>query len=101
VIARIFRPARTAMQSGDAKTRVWVLEYEPEAPREADPLMGWTSSGDMKQQIRLHFPTKEEAIAYATRNGIPYRIYEPNPRKPTKKAYSDNFKFGRIGTWTH
>jgi len=89
------------MQSGEAKTRVWVLEYEPEAPREADPLMGWTSSGDMRQQIRLNFPTKEEAVAYATRNAIPYRIFEAQPRKRTKKAYSDNFKYGRIGTWTH
>jgi ETC complex I subunit conserved region len=101
VVARIFRPARTAMQSGHAKTRVWVLEYEPEMPREADPLMGWTSSGDMKQQIRLTFPTQEEAVAYAARNGIPYRVFEAHARKPTKKAYSDNFKFGRLGLWTH
>jgi hypothetical protein len=101
MVARIYRPARTAMQSGDAKSRVWTLEFEPEAPREAEPLMGWTSSGDMRQQVRLTFPTKEDAIAYAKQNGIPYRLQEPNPRKPTKKAYSDNFKFGRIGTWTH
>ena len=101
MVARIFKPARTAMQSGDAKTRIWMLEFEPETPREADPLMGWTSSSDMRQQVRLSFPTKEDAIAYATRNGIPYRVFEAHPRKPTKKAYSDNFKFGRIGTWTH
>lgn len=101
MVARIFRPAKTAMQSGDAKTRVWLLEFEPDAPRETDPLMGWTSSTDMKQQIQIAFPTKEEAVAYATRNGIPYRIFEAHPRKPSKKAYSDNFKFGRIGTWTH
>jgi hypothetical protein len=92
VVARIFQPARTAMQSGDAKTRLWLLEYEPESPREADPLMGWTSSADMRQQIRLTFPTKEEAVAYATRNGIPYRIFEAHPRKPTTKSLFRQFQ---------
>ena len=71
--ARIYKPARTAMQSGTAKTKEWVLDYEPEQPRAVEPLMGWTSSGDMKQQLRLHFDTKEEAIAYCERNGIAYR----------------------------
>ncbi|MDX2265575.1 MAG: ETC complex I subunit [Hyphomicrobiales bacterium] len=98
--ARIYQPAKTAMQSG-AKSSDWVLEYEPESPRDADPLMGWTSSADMKQQIRLSFPTKEEAVAYAERNGVPYRIYEPRRRGRLKKAYADNFKFGRVGSWTH
>ena len=79
--ARIYKPAQTAMQSGPARTKEWVLEYEPEAPREIDPLMGWTSSRDMKSQIRLAFDTKEEAIAYAERNGIPYRLTEPKPRR--------------------
>ncbi|NJM33727.1 MAG: ETC complex I subunit [Rhodomicrobium sp.] len=101
MIARIYQPAKTAMQSGQAKTQHWVLEYEPAQPREADPLMGWTSSGDMRQQIALRFATKDEAIAYAQRNGIPYRIFEAHPRGRTKKAYADNFKFGRIGSWTH
>ena len=63
--ARIYRPAKTAMQSGTAKTREWVLDYEPEQPREIEPLMGWTSSGDMRQQVRLQFATVEEAVAYA------------------------------------
>jgi hypothetical protein len=99
--ARIYQPAKTAMQSGAAKTREWVLEYEPERPREADPLMGWTSSADMKQQIRLSFPTREEAVAYAVKNGVPYRIFEPHGRAKSKKAYADNFKFGRVGSWTH
>ncbi len=62
--ARIYKPARNAMQSGTAKTKLWLLEYEPEAPRMVEPLMGWTSSTDMKSQIKLRFPTKEEAIAY-------------------------------------
>ncbi len=89
------------MQSGAAKTREWVLEFEPDRAREYEPLMGWTSSADMKQQIHLRFETKDDAIAYARRNGIPYRLFEPNPRAPSKKAYADNFKYGRIGSWTH
>jgi hypothetical protein len=101
MVARIYQPAKTAMQSGNAKTQHWALEYEPDSPREAEPLMGWTSSGDMKQQIVLRFATKEEAIAYAERHGIPYQIFDAHPRSRTKKAYADNFKFGRIGSWTH
>lgn len=101
MVARIYQPAKTAMQSGRAKTQYWVLEFEPDQPREMEPLMGWTSSGDMKQQVSMRFDTKEDAIAYATRNGIPYRIFEPRHRGLTKKAYADNFKFGRIGSWTH
>ena len=99
--ARIFRPAKTAMQSGAARTKDWVLEHEPEAPRFIDPLMGWTGSTDMRTQILLEFDTREEAVAYADQHGLAYRLIEPNPRKPIKKSYSDNFKFGRIGSWTH
>lgn len=101
MVARIFKPAKTAMQSGQARTKEWVLEHEPEAAREVEPLMGWTSSGDMKSQIRLSFDTKDEAIQYAQRNGIPYRVIEPKPRAPVRKSYADNFRFGRIGKWTH
>jgi hypothetical protein len=101
MVARIYQPARTAMQSGRAKSQHWVLDFEPDQPREMEPLMGWTSSGDMKQQLALHFETKDDAIAYAKRNGVPYRIFEPRQRALTKKAYADNFKFGRIGSWTH
>lgn len=99
--ARIYQPAKTAMQSGPARTKEWVLEYEPEAPREIDPLMGWTSSRDMKSQLRLSFETKEEAMAYAERNGIAYRLLEPQARGLVRKSYSDNFRFGRKGAWTH
>jgi hypothetical protein len=101
MVARIYKPAKTAMQSGPARTKDWVLEHEIEAPREIDPLMGWTSSRDMKQQLRLSFESKDEAVAYAERNGIPYRVMEPKPRKAVRKSYSDNFRFGRIGSWTH
>lgn len=89
------------MQAGLAQTKEWVLEFEPEAPRGVEPLMGWTSSSDMRSQLKLTFDSKEEAIAYAERNGIAYTVIDPQVRKPVRKAYADNFKFGRIGSWTH
>jgi len=98
---RIYKPAKTAMQSGEGRTREWVLEYEPEAARQIDPLMGWTSSTDTRQQVRLAFDTQDDAVAYATRSGLAYTVVEPTPRKPLRKAYADNFKFGRAGNWTH
>ncbi len=101
MFARIYQPARTAMQSGDAQTKTWVLEYEAEAPRGNDPLMGWTSSSDMRSQVKLRFSSKEEAIDYAERSGIAYQVSEPKERHPVKKSYSDNFKFGRKDIWTH
>jgi hypothetical protein len=101
MVARIYKPARTAMQSGPARTKEWVLEYENAKPREIDPLMGWTSSRETRSQVRLEFATREEAIAYAERNGIAYRLNEPPPRKIQRKSYADNFRFGRIGSWTH
>lgn len=99
--ARIFKPARTAMQSGTAKTKEWVLEYEPEEPRAVEPLMGWTSSGDMKQQLSLRFDSKDEAIAYCERHGIPCVVSEP--KEPTRRTitYADNFAFRRTTPWTH
>jgi len=101
MIARIFRPAKNAMQSGKATTREWRLEYEPEQPRDVEPLMGWTSSGDMKQQITLSFETKEEAVAYCERKGIPYQIIEPAETVRRQMAYADNFSFRRGEPWTH
>ena len=76
--ARIYqaRPERHAVGAGEDN---WLLEYEPEKPREIEPLMGWTSSADMRSQVKLKFETKEEAVAYAERNGIPYRVEEPKP----------------------
>jgi hypothetical protein len=99
--ARIYRPARTAMQSGTAKTERWLFEYEAERPREIEPLMGWTSSGDMKSQLRLWFASEAEAVAYATRNGIAYRVEQPHEARRRTMAYSDNFRFNRVGQWTH
>jgi ETC complex I subunit conserved region len=99
--ARIYKPSRTAMQSGQAKTKLWLLEHEPEEARSVEPLMGWTSSGDTRAQVKLWFETKEEAIAYAEREGLAYRVAEP--KDPTRKSvsYSDNFKVSRNGQWTH
>ena len=99
--ARIYKPARTAMQSGTAKTKEWVLDYEPEQPRMIEPLMGWTSSADMKQELRLQFDTKEEAIAYCQREGIAYQVFETRPPARARVSYSDNFAFPRREAWTH
>ena len=101
MVARIYKPSRNAMQSGVAKTRFWVLEYEPEHARMVEPLMGYTSSADMRSQIRLRFETKEEAVAYAQKHGIPFQVFEPHEASRRKIAYSDNFAFSRMGQWTH
>ncbi len=99
--ARIYKPAKNAMQSGKAKSREWQLDYEPEQPRTIEPLMGWTSSGDMKQQLTLRFLTKEDAVADCEREGISYQLLEP--KEPVRRiaAYSDNFAFRRGEPWTH
>jgi hypothetical protein len=99
--ARIYLPAKTAMQSGTANTRSWVLEFEQTSPKTVEPLMGWTASGDTRQQLRLQFATKEEAIAYCEHNGIPYRVFEPNAAKRRIMAYADNFAWSRRTPWTH
>ena len=95
--ARIYRPAKTAMQSGRAKTRVWLLEYEP-APKFADPLMGWTGNADTRQQLRIKFSTQEAAEEYAKTNGIPYELELPHTRELQRKSYADNFAFDRVPT---
>jgi NADH dehydrogenase ubiquinone Fe-S protein 4 len=99
--ARIYKPARTAMQSGTANTKEWVLVYEPEQPREIEPLMGWTSSGDMRQQVELRFDNAEEAVAYCERHGIAYEVFRPKPDLRVTKSYADNFAFNRRDPWTH
>ncbi|MBO0344631.1 ETC complex I subunit [Roseibium limicola] len=101
MVARIYRPTKTAMQSGKAKTQRWILDFEPEAARSVEPLMGYTSSSDMKSQVRLAFETKEEAVAYARRNGIAHRVEETQERVVRGASYSDNFKFNRVSPWTH
>ena len=91
MVARIYRPAKPATQSGWAKTRRWMLEMEPKARKEPDPLIGWLGSDDTEQQVQLYFPTKEAAIAYAKRQGIEYRLFEPHERIVRPKSYADNF----------
>jgi hypothetical protein len=101
VNARIYKPAKTAMQSGSAKTKEWVLDFEPEKPRVVEPLMGWTSSADMTQEVRLRFDSAEEAVAYCERQGIPYQVFAPKRATRTAMSYSDNFSFKRREAWTH
>ncbi len=94
--ARIFQPPKNAMQSGRANVRRWRLEYEPSKPREIEPLMGWTSSADMTQQLSLTFETRDEAVAFAEKHGIAYQVVEPKTRRIRPKSYADNFKSDRL-----
>ncbi|MBA3810268.1 MAG: ETC complex I subunit [Caulobacteraceae bacterium] len=101
MLARIFRPAKTAMQSGKARTRFWLLEFAPSSARRPDPLMGWTQSTDMNGQVRMSFDTREEAVAYAQRHGIAFEVLADKEPKRIIKAYADNFAFHRKQPWTH
>lgn len=101
--ARIYQPARTAMSSGTARTRDWILEFAPASARDVDPLMGWTSSSDMQSQVHLRFATKEAALDYAAAHGIDAQVFEPKKRKPNlrPRGYGENFATNRRDTWTH
>ena len=101
--ARIFQPARTALSSGTAKTKSWVLEYVADSARAVDPLMGWTSSDDTQAQVRLSFDSKEAALDYAEAQGIDAVVMEPKKRKPNIRpgGYGENFATNRRGAWTH
>lgn len=98
--ARIFRPAQTAMQSGRAGTQRWMLEYEP-APLRPDSLMGWASTLDTHQQLRLQFKTLDEAVAYADRRGIAYEIERPHEHNWRSMSYADNYRSERLTPFTH
>ena len=98
--ARIYKPAPSAMQSGKGKSNEWFLEYVRETRQSTDPLMGWTS-GDTSTQVQLRFDTVEEAVAYATRNGIAYTLEAEAKTRLQKKSYSDNFRFDRKQPWSH
>jgi len=93
--ARIYKPAKTAMQSGRGNTKKWVLDFAPRTARWRDPLMGWTSSDDTARQVRMCFESKEEAVAFAERNGLDYVVQEPKQRRVKPKSYSDNFRWDR------
>jgi ETC complex I subunit conserved region len=99
--ARIYQPPKNAMQSGRAGTHQWVLEFETTSPRRPDPLMGWIGSTDTQAQVHLHFETRDEAVAYAEKQGIPYDLELPLVHRVKPKAYADNFRYGRIENWTH
>ncbi|HVB18205.1 MAG TPA: ETC complex I subunit [Stellaceae bacterium] len=95
-LARIYRPAKSAMQSGRAQTRKWMLEYEPASRRDPDPLMGWSSAQDTLNEVRLRFDTLDEALAFAQKHGLEYTLIEPHLRSPKTKSYADNFRYDRI-----
>ncbi|MEZ5872675.1 MAG: ETC complex I subunit [Nitratireductor sp.] len=99
--ARIYSPAKTAMQSGRAKTNGFVLEFEPASPRRIEPLMGYTTSSDTMQQVRLNFETLEQAVAYCEKHGIGYSVQLPHEQRRRRASYSDNFAFNRKQPWTH
>jgi hypothetical protein len=97
-LARIYRPSKTAMQSGRAQTRKWLLEYEPATRRDPDPLMGWSSAQDTLNQVRMRFPTLDEAIAFAKKHALDFTVIEPQARTLKPKSYADNFRYDRIRT---
>lgn len=99
--ARIYRPARNAMQSGKGKSKNWILVHEQTSPRDIEPLMGYTGSGDMRQQIKLSFDTLEAAEAYAQKNGIAYTVQPAHEPTPKRQSYPDNFRADRKTPWTH
>ena len=101
MFARIYRPSKTAMQSGKANTKHWVLEFEPSAAKRPDPLMGWSSTQDTRTQIDLKFETQEEAVDYAKKHGIAFRVAPERETRRRIKAYSDNFAFTRKEPWSH
>ncbi len=90
---RIYKPAKTAMQSGRSNTEKWVLEFEPSDALRSDPLMGWSGSHDTRRQLKMRFPSKEDAVAYAKRRGLTYRVQDPRERVVKPKAYADNFAY--------
>jgi len=95
-LARIYRPAKSAMQSGRAQTRKWLLEYEPASRRDPDPLMGWSSARDTLNEVQLRFDSLDEAVAFANKHGLDYTVIEPQPRTPKVKSYADNFRYDRV-----
>ena len=93
---QIFQPSKTAMQSGSGNSHRWVLEFEPSAPKLADPLMGWLGSSDTRTQVRLKFDSREEAVDFAKRKGLDYLIQEPKTRRIRPKSYAENFSYQRV-----
>ncbi|MSP43355.1 MAG: ETC complex I subunit [Alphaproteobacteria bacterium] len=102
MLAKIYQPSKTAMQSGKSNAQDWVMEFESEAAKKIEPLMGWTGASDMRStELRLRFASREAAIDYADAHGITYQIIEPRRSRRVLKAYSDNFRSDRTAPWTH
>jgi hypothetical protein len=101
MLARIYRPTKTAMQSGKAQTRAWRLEFVPGSAARPDALMGWIGSADTNRQVRMSFESKDAAIAFAREHGIPHQVIEPREPKRQIKSYTDNFSFRRREPWSH
>jgi NADH dehydrogenase len=101
--AKIYQPARNVMQSGQAKSKIWILEFVPAEARSIDPLMGWTSSGDMNSQVKLTFSSKSAALEYADIHGIEAALCLPQKRKHNIRSsgYAENFATKRRTVWTH
>lgn len=89
------------MQAGLAATRYWVLEYPPEYPRTPDPLMGWSTARDTRRQIRLRFETLEQALDYARQHQLDADVENSHVAPLPRKAYGDNFAYGRLIPWSH
>ena len=98
--ARIYGPSKSAMRS-IGQTKLWVLNFEQASPKGIEPLRGWTSSDDVRQQVRLQFDSKAEAIAYCEQNRLPYRVFEPALPKRIIQNYADNFAYTQRVPWTH
>ncbi len=101
MVARIYRPGKSAMQSGEGGTAQWLLEFEPEEGFGREPLMGWTTMSDMKRQVKLRFDSREQAEEYARRHGIPFIVLPEHDKRPRYKSYTDNFRHDRKVNWTH
>ena len=103
--AKIYKPTKTAMQSG-RKRKIsrgceWVLTFTRQTAATPDRLMGWQSSSDTARQVRIYFPNLDSAISYAKSHDIDFVVQRPKSRRVQPKAYADNFAFSRNGAWTH
>ncbi len=98
---KIYKPSKSSMQSGLAKTKLWVAEYIPEKDKIKDSLMGWNSSLDTKEQIKMFFQNKEQAIEWSKKNNEQFIVIEPKERKIKPKNYASNFDMNRKEPWTH
>ncbi len=92
----IYRPSKTAMQSGHRNTHRWILEFDTDSEKFVEPLMGWTGSTDTTSQLRLRFDSREAAVAFAERHGLKHRIREPKARRVRPKSYAENFAYDRV-----